>query len=79
MAAANPAVRSISARIAANTRWSQQDTRAGTAAARAGFMARFERQVDPDELLLPEERAKRAERAMKAYMGQLALKRRRAA
>ncbi len=45
-------------------------TKAGTAA----FLARFEREVDPDSSLPPEERAKRAEQARKSYMASLGLK-----
>ena len=45
-----------------------------TKAAREAFMARFEREVDPDGTLAPEERARRAEAARKAYFAQLAHK-----
>ena len=45
-----------------------------TKAAREAFMARFEREVDPDGTLSPEERARRAEAARKAYFAQLAHK-----
>jgi hypothetical protein len=38
-------------------------------------MARFERQVDPDGTLPPAERDRRADMAMRAYMGQLAKRR----
>jgi hypothetical protein len=37
-------------------------------------MERFERQVDPNGTLPPEERQRRAESAMKAHMQALALK-----
>ena len=37
-------------------------------------MARFEREVDPDGTLAPEERARRAEAARKAYFAQFAHK-----
>ena len=43
-----------------------------TAAARRGFLARFEREVDPEGKLQPGERARRAEMALRAYMAQLA-------
>jgi hypothetical protein len=36
-------------------------------------MARFERQVDPDHVLPPQERAWRAEHARKAHFARLAL------
>jgi hypothetical protein len=74
MAAQSAAVRATSARIAALTRWSQQDTTQGTSAARSAFLAKFEQQVDPDGVLTPQERAVRAERARKAYMAQLSLR-----
>jgi hypothetical protein len=52
----------------------QRDPRETTQAARDSFMARFERQVDPDNLLPPAERQRRAEAAKKAYFLKLALK-----
>jgi hypothetical protein len=45
-----------------------------TRPASAAFLARFEREVDPGRVLSPEERARRAEWARKAYMAKLALK-----
>lgn len=67
------AQRSLRARIAAHSKWSQQDRVAGTAAARRAFNDRFERLVDPERLLPEAERRKRAESARKAYFTQLAL------
>jgi hypothetical protein len=52
----------------------QRDPRETTQAARDSFMARFERQVDPDNLLPRAERQRRAEAAKKAYFLKLALK-----
>lgn len=49
-----------------------------TAPARAAFLSRFEREVDPDGVLDPEERARRAEHAKKAYFLKLALASRKA-
>lgn len=67
--------RSQIARIAVHTSWSKTiDRTARTAPANRAFMARFEKQVDPDGLLAPEERAKRAESAKKAYFLQLGRK-----
>ncbi len=43
-----------------------------TRPARAGFRRRFEREVDPEGVLHPEERAKRSEAAMRAHMLRLA-------
>src|SRR5690242_4941225 len=49
-----------------------------TAAARAAFLSRFEREVDPDGLLDSQERSRRAEHAKKAYFLRLALASRKA-
>ena len=60
------------ARIAAEISWSRTaDRSARTRPARQAFLKRFERQVDPDGKLPPEERARRAEHALRAYMLQL--------
>lgn len=71
MAAADPKRRSTNASIAALTRWSKQDPKQGTAAARAGWRAQFEREVDPDGVLSPDELHRRTERAIKARMKRL--------
>jgi len=68
-----PAERTIRARIAAYALHSQVDGTAHTAPARQAFLDRFERQVDPDGLLEPQERARRAEHARKSYFLKLAL------
>ena len=67
-----PEQRKLRARAAAHALHAQggTSTRAGTAA----FLARFERQVDPDGVLAPEERASRASHARKSYMASLALR-----
>ncbi len=49
------------------------DRSARTAPARAALMDRFERQVDPDGVLDPAERARRAEHARQAHMKRMAL------
>lgn len=69
-----PAERSLRARMAAYCLHAQRDPRETTQAARDSFMARFERQVDPDHLLPLAERQRRAEAAKKAYFLGLALK-----
>jgi hypothetical protein len=75
MAARRPEVRSMSARIAANSRWAREFHRQeATAAARHGFYRRFEREVDPDGVLAPDERAKRVENAVSAYFTRMALR-----
>lgn len=63
-----PEERSRNAQHAAIKRWAKEDPYEGTKAARRGFLARFERQVDPDNLLDPAERHKRAQAAMKRHM-----------
>ena len=63
------------ARIAALNRWAHEDDpAAATSPARQGFLARFERQVDPDGTLHPDERERRARRAMRAHMISIARK-----
>jgi hypothetical protein len=69
-----PEERSARSRIAALQRWSKEDATEGTAKAKAGFAAKFEKQVDPDMQLDPVERGKRADRALRAHMTSLALK-----
>lgn len=69
-----PEQRSMQARMASYARWAgPADPRKATEPARKGFMARFERQVDPDKTLPPEERQRRAEAAMRSHMARLAL------
>jgi hypothetical protein len=71
--------RVLRARIAAHTLHAQiADEAEHTAPARAAFLSRFEREVDPDGVLDPEERARRAEHAKKAYFLRLALASRKA-
>ncbi len=73
----SPEDRSLVGRYAANLRWSaipERERPAATAPARSAFLARFERQVDPDGVLPPDERARLAESARKAYMLSLARK-----
>lgn len=66
--------RSLAASIAANDRWAREpDRSAATQKAREAFLARFEREVDPDSRLTPPERQKRAQNAMKAHFRRMAL------
>jgi hypothetical protein len=60
-------------RAGAFAQQSKHDTRETTANARAAFLGRFERAVDPDGILEPAERARRADAARKAHMTLLAL------
>lgn len=61
-------------RAGAHVSWARtQDRPARTLPARMAFMARFEREVDPDNELTPAERAARAEHALKAHMALMRL------
>ncbi len=63
------------ASIAAHVKWATcPDRHAATAAARQAFRDKFAELVDPDGVLDPAERAKRAENARKAHYKKLALK-----
>jgi len=69
-----PELRSLRARLAAHTKWANtSDPSAATADARKAFLNHFERQVDPDGVLPPEERGRRAEHARRAHMARMAL------
>jgi hypothetical protein len=68
-----PAERSLRARLAVHALHARRDPRQTAAAARAGFLARFEREVDPDLRLDQAERRRRAEHARRAYFIRLSL------
>ena len=68
-----PTDRSLVARIAANTRWSREDSAEQGRKMRAGLDARFLREVDPDGTLPDDERRRRADCARKAFFQRLAL------
>jgi hypothetical protein len=75
MSAATAGERTQIAKIAAHTRWAKTEDRSATArAGQAGLLARFERDVDPEGRLAPEERALRAESARRAHFQRLARK-----
>lgn len=63
------------ARMGAYALHSKHDSRETTKAGREAFLARFEREVDPDGRLPERERKRRAQAAMRAYMSGLAFKR----
>lgn len=69
-----PELLSLRARIGAHALHAKHDPTVTTAAGRAAFLARFEKEVDPDGTLTPEERSRRAQHAIKAHMSRLALK-----
>jgi hypothetical protein len=62
------------ARMGAHALHAKYDSRDLTAPARSEFLSGFERGVDPEGVLSPEERARRAAHARKAYFMGLALK-----
>ncbi|MVU77417.1 hypothetical protein GPX89_09170 [Nocardia sp. ET3-3] len=65
----------MQARIAAHASWARTEDRAArTANARRALMDKFERAVDPDGLLTPDERAFRAEHARKEHYLRLSRK-----
>jgi hypothetical protein len=68
-----PQDRSALGRLGAHALHSKYDSKALTAPARAAFYTRFEDEVDPDRLLDPKERARRAQHAFRAHMLRLAL------
>lgn len=70
-----PKIRSMRGRIGAYESWARtQDRALRTWPARKAALDRFEREVDPEGVLTPQERARRAEWARKAFMQRLALK-----
>ena len=71
----DPRARSMRARMAAYLLHANRDPRETTKAARAAFLGKFERDVDPEGILPPSERARRAEAARKAHFARLAFKR----
>jgi hypothetical protein len=63
----------INKQIAAEISWSRtRDRSARTKPARNAFLKRFEREIDPDNTLPPDERRRRAQHAMRAHMLRLA-------
>lgn len=70
----SPAELSLAGKLGAHKSWAKTENRsARTHPARMAFRTKFERQVDPNNELLPAERAKRAEHARKAFYAELAL------
>ena len=72
----SPEQRRLRAQLAANSRWAREPDRAKqTQAGRAAALAKYEAEVDPDGLLTPQERARRAQQMQRAHMQRIALKR----
>lgn len=67
-----PEQRALRARVAAHAKWAQTDPVEGTAKARKAALDRFDRQVDPEGVLDPAERARRAAHARRSYFLALA-------
>lgn len=75
MSADTPSERALIARIAAHERWAKtSDRTAATAPGRRAAERRFEHEVDPDGVLSPEERSRRAASARAAWYARLTLK-----
>ena len=68
----DPDEMALRGRIGAHRLHAMHDARETTAKARETFLNRFEREVDPDGTLSPEERRRRAEHAKKAHFARLA-------
>jgi hypothetical protein len=68
------AERVLRGRLGAYTLHSRYDSSELVRPAREAFWSKFEREVDPEGLLEPAERARRADMARKAYFTRLALK-----
>jgi hypothetical protein len=60
--------------IAALSRWAQESGEAQAQKGQAGLLARFEREADPDGVLDPKERQRRAQNLRKLHMLRLAAK-----
>ena len=69
----DPSEMALRGRIGAYELHARRDPRETTAPARAAFLKRFEREVDPDGVLPEAERLRRAESARKAHFARLAL------
>ena len=69
-----PAERALRARMAAYSLHAKRNARETTAPARAAFLDRFHRMVDPEGTLPEAERQRRAAAARKAYFTGLALR-----
>lgn len=72
---ADRSFRKMRAELAAHVSWANtEDPEARTRPARDAFRAKFEAEVDPDGILEPAERARRAEHARQAHYKRMALK-----
>jgi hypothetical protein len=74
-----PAQRSTRAKIAALTRWSQENPKANGERGQRGLRDRFLREVDPNNELTEIERQRRADAAYRAHMARISFHRSRRA
>lgn len=72
--ALTPEQRAMRARLAAHAMHARYDTAKVSKPGRDAFLARFEREVDPDGVMPVAERLRRAEHAKRAHMTRLALR-----
>ena len=70
----DPSIATLRGRLGAYSQHSRHSSVDTTAAARAAFLFKFEREVDPDAVLPQAERRRRAVAAKKAHFTRLALK-----
>ena len=68
-----PGERSLRARAAAYEMHAKHGSKKAAIKGQAALLAKFERQVDPEDRLTPEERRRRAIYARRAHMARLAL------
>ena len=68
-----PTERTLRGRVGAYALHVQRDAKETTAKARATFLQRFEVEVDPEGVLAPDERHRRAQAARKCYFAKLGL------
>lgn len=68
----SPEERVLRGRHAAQVRWSKEDPLPNAKRAHEGLERKFVDEVDPDRVLEPEERARRAASARKAFYTKLA-------
>jgi hypothetical protein len=72
MSGRSPSLLALRGRIGAYRLHATHDPRETTAAGRAAFLAKFEREVDPEGTLTPVERERRARAARSAHFAKLA-------
>jgi hypothetical protein len=70
----SPEQRITRARMAAHAMHAKHDVQTVSRPGRDAFLARFEREIDPDGVLPADERRRRADHAKRAHMTALALR-----